>query len=128
MSELFCGGGSPSRLALPQQITPFPCSPSPSAPGCAVTGAKGTQEVARRCLRLRADMGHFVTNLQYYLHWEVMEAAWQVGLCACLMGHGLQMTCKRDRNSAGQAKHDRLSCQKNVRVWQVRNCASHAGT
>jgi hypothetical protein len=24
-------------------------------------------------------MSHFVTNLQYYLMFEVMEAAWQVG-------------------------------------------------
>ncbi len=41
-------------------------------------GVGAADELSRRCLRLRADMSHFVTNLQYYLMFEVLEAAWQV--------------------------------------------------
>ncbi|KAJ9510229.1 hypothetical protein QJQ45_015708 [Haematococcus lacustris] len=39
--------------------------------------SRGAQDLVKRCLRLRADMSHFATNLQYYLMFEVMEAAWQ---------------------------------------------------
>ena len=35
-------------------------------------------ELERRCLRLRSEMSHFCTNLQYYIMFEVMEGAWQV--------------------------------------------------
>ncbi len=49
-----------------------------------LTGVKSAESLARRCLRLRADMSHFATNLQYYLMFEVMETAWQVRVCAGL--------------------------------------------
>ncbi|MEW5305464.1 MAG: hypothetical protein WDW36_008001 [Sanguina aurantia] len=40
-------------------------------------GGRHAQGVVRRCLRLRNEMSHFVTNLQYYLMFEVMEGAWR---------------------------------------------------
>jgi len=45
---------------------------------------QAAERVQRQCLQLRSEMSHFVTNLQYYLMFEVMESAWQVieiGLC-----------------------------------------------
>jgi hypothetical protein len=41
-------------------------------------GADHALAVARKCLRLRSEMSHFCTNLQYYIMFEVLEAAWQV--------------------------------------------------
>eukprot|EP00198_Chlamydomonas_reinhardtii_P010138 XP_001699475.1 gamma tubulin interacting protein [Chlamydomonas reinhardtii] len=35
------------------------------------------QPVLAQLLRLRAEMSHFATNLQYYIQFEVMEACWQ---------------------------------------------------
>ncbi|EFJ42109.1 gamma tubulin interacting protein [Volvox carteri f. nagariensis] len=42
-------------------------------------GADGfmVQPVLAMLLRLRSDMSHFATNLQYYIQFEVMEASWQ---------------------------------------------------
>uniref|UniRef100_A0A7S3QYS6 Gamma-tubulin complex component n=1 Tax=Dunaliella tertiolecta TaxID=3047 RepID=A0A7S3QYS6_DUNTE len=38
---------------------------------------QAAERVQRQCLQLRSEMSHFVTNLQYYLMFEVMESAWQ---------------------------------------------------
>ncbi|GFR48689.1 hypothetical protein Agub_g10645, partial [Astrephomene gubernaculifera] len=42
-------------------------------------GADGhpVQPVLALLLRLRSEMSHFATNLQYYIQFEVMEASWQ---------------------------------------------------
>ncbi|GIL90210.1 hypothetical protein Vretimale_16375 [Volvox reticuliferus] len=42
-------------------------------------GADGylAQPVLAMLLRLRSEMSHFATNLQYYIQFEVMEASWQ---------------------------------------------------
>ncbi|GAX86220.1 hypothetical protein CEUSTIGMA_g13633.t1 [Chlamydomonas eustigma] len=40
-------------------------------------GANHAVAVARKCLRLRSEMSHFCTNFQYYIMFEVLEAAWQ---------------------------------------------------
>ncbi|KXZ50079.1 GCP3 protein [Gonium pectorale] len=39
--------------------------------------ADGVQPVLATLLRLRAEMGHFATNLQLYIQFDVMEASWQ---------------------------------------------------
>lgn len=48
-----------------------------------LAGARGGADFAlalmRKSLRLCSEMSHFCTNLQYYIHFEVMESAWQVG-------------------------------------------------
>ncbi len=36
------------------------------------------QRLLAALLRLRSEMSHFATNLQYYVQFEVMEASWQV--------------------------------------------------
>lgn len=50
---------------------------------CTPAGARGGADFAlalmRKSLRLCSEMSHFCTNLQYYIHFEVMESAWQVG-------------------------------------------------
>ena len=40
-------------------------------------GADGALEVARKFLRIRSEMSHFCTNLQYYIMFEVLEVAWR---------------------------------------------------
>mmetsp|Transcript_8944 Transcript_8944/g.19114 ORF Transcript_8944/g.19114 Transcript_8944/m.19114 type:complete len:880 (+) Transcript_8944:124-2763(+) len=41
------------------------------------TDGKSVNEVVRKALRLRTEMSHFCTNLQYYYMSEVLEAAWR---------------------------------------------------
>jgi hypothetical protein len=50
----------------------------PSITCCLVTEGQAAERIQRQCLQLRSEMSHFVTNLQYYLMFEVMESAWQV--------------------------------------------------
>ncbi|KIY97893.1 hypothetical protein MNEG_10066, partial [Monoraphidium neglectum] len=35
------------------------------------------ERLLRSCLRLRADMGHFATNMRTYVTYEVLEGAWR---------------------------------------------------
>lgn len=63
----------------PSQL--LPTLPSPPCPSLAE--GQAAERVQRQCLQLRSEMSHFVTNLQYYLMFEVMESAWQVGEGGC---------------------------------------------
>ena len=53
-----------------------PFTPTPLI--CICAEGQAAERVQRQCLQLRSEMSHFVTNLQYYLMFEVMEGAWQV--------------------------------------------------
>eukprot|EP00983_Pelagomonas_calceolata_P063508 1147759-Pelagomonas_calceolata.AAC.2 len=54
-------------------------------PVCVLTEGQAAERVQRQCLQLRSEMSHFVTNLQYYLMFEVMESAWQpIAICRLL--------------------------------------------
>lgn len=62
------------RVCVTQVLATTPVITVPGAADGALA-----QPVLAQLLRLRAEMSHFATNLQYYIQFEVMEACWQVG-------------------------------------------------
>lgn len=40
-------------------------------------GRRPAEAVLRQCLALRQRLAHFTTSLQYYIHFEVLEASWE---------------------------------------------------
>lgn len=50
--------------------------PDPNSYLSSPTGRGPAEDTLRRCLALRHRLSHFATSLQYYIQFEVLEAAW----------------------------------------------------
>lgn len=77
-------------------------------PNCVIAQLRSTKDggdrsqlaaVLRRCQTLRNEMNHFVTNLQYYIMFEVLECSWSDFL------QGMDSACDLDELIAAHEKY-----------------------